>query len=341
MIKQTDRIHSGITGVGKYFPEREVTNHDLEKIVDTDHDWIVERTGIHARRFVEPGTGASDLALPASEQALAMAGVTPDQIDGIIMATITPDMVFPSGSCSLQHKLGAKNAWSFDVNAACSGWVYAAAAADSMIRSGMARRILVVGVDVMTSILDMTDRNTCVLFGDGAGATLFERLPEGQEGVLDIRLGADGEGGQYLYMPAGGSLKPASPETVANREHSVVQHGQDVFRAAVDGMSRITLEVLEAIGAKGEDVDLFVPHQANARIIEYARRKAKLAPEKVMLTIDRFGNTTAATIPSSLCIAQEEGKLKPGSLVLTTTFGAGFTWGGAALRWTIGQGGGN
>ena len=334
-MASTERIHSGITGVGKYFPEREVSNHDLEKIVDTNHDWIVERTGIETRRFVEPGVGASDLALPASQQALAMAGVQPEEIDGIIMATITPDMVFPSGACTLQHKLGAKKAWAFDLNAACSGWVYAAAQADAMIRAGMARRVLVVGVDVMTSILDMGDRNTCVLFGDGAGATLFERMPEGEEGMLDIELGADGSGGEFLYMPAGGSLKPATHETVEKKEHSVVQDGQNVFRAAVDGMSRVTLDVLERIGKTGEDVDLFVPHQANARIIEYARRKAKMAPEKVMLTIDRFGNTTAATIPSSLCIAKEEGKLHRGSLVLISTFGAGFTWGGAAIRWTI------
>lgn len=330
------RIHSGITGVGKYFPEREVSNHDLEKIVDTNHDWIVERTGIHTRRFSEPGTGASDLAVPACRQALEMAGVTPDQVDGVLVATITPDMVFPSAACMLQHKLGAKNAWAFDLNAACSGWVYAAGVADSMIRSGIAKRILVVGVDVMTSILNMDDRNTCILFGDGAGATLFERLPAGEEGVLDVELGADGSGGEFLYMTAGGSKKPASAETVANKEHGVVQDGQNVFRAAVDGMARVTLNVLERIGKTGADVDLFVPHQANLRIIDYARKKAKLDPEKVMITIDRFGNTTAATIPSSLCIAQEEGRLHRGSLVLVSTFGAGFTWGGAAIRWSIG-----
>jgi len=335
MMSSTERIHSGITGVGKYFPEREVSNHDLEKIVDTNDEWIRDRTGIASRRFADPGTGASDLALPASQQALEMAGVAPDEVDGIIMATITPDMVFPSGSCVLQQKLGAKRSWAYDLSAACSGWVYAAAQADSMIRAGMAEKILVVGVDVMTSILNMKDRNTCVLFGDGAGATLFERMPDGEEGLLDIEIGADGAGGEFLYMAAGGSLKPASAETIANDQHSVVQDGQNVFRAAVEGMSRVTLDVLKRIGKTGDDVDLFVPHQANARIIEYARRKAKLDPEKVMLTIDRFGNTTAATIPTSLCIAMEEDKLKRGSLVLISTFGAGFTWGGAALRWTI------
>lgn len=326
---------AGITGVGRHFPDNVVTNHDLEKIVETNHDWIVERTGIHERRFSKKGTGASDLALPASRQALEMAGVDPADIDGIIVATITPDMLFPNASAILQHKLGAKKAFACDVSAACSGWVYAASLAHGMIAAGTARRILVVGVDVMTALLNMKDRNTCILFGDGAGATLFERLPEGEEGVLALELGADGSGGEFLYQPAGGSLKPASAETVAADEHYVVQDGQAVFRAAVDGMAKVTLRVLEQAGAKGTDVALFVPHQANLRIIEYARRKAKMKPEQVMITIDRFGNTTAGTIPSSLAIAQEEGRLKKGDLVMTSTFGAGFTWGAMALRWAI------
>jgi 3-oxoacyl-[acyl-carrier-protein] synthase III len=327
---------TGITGVGKYFPEKVVTNHDLEKLVETDHDWIVDRTGIHERRFVEPGVASSDLAVHACQQALDMAGVEAAQLDGIILATVTPDMMFPSAGCTLQHKLGARRAWAFDLSAACSGWVYAAGVADSMIRSGAAQKIMVVGVDVMTSILDMTDRNTCILFGDGAGATLFERLPQGSEGMLAYELGADGGGGGFLYMPAGGSAKPASAETVANREHSVIQDGPSVFRAAVEGMARVTLNVLDQAGATGDDVALFVPHQANMRIIDYAARKAKLDKDKVMVTIDRFGNTTAATIPTSLCIAHEEGRLAKGDLVLASTFGAGFTWGGAAFRWILG-----
>jgi 3-oxoacyl-[acyl-carrier-protein] synthase-3 len=327
---------AGITGVGKYFPDNVVTNHDLEKIVDTDHDWIVERTGIHQRHFSAPGTGASDLAAPAALQALSMAGVDPAEIDGIIVATITPDMLFPNAGALLQNRIGAKKAWACDVSAACSGWVYAASMAHGMIVAGTARRILVVGVDVMTSILNMKDRNTCILFGDGAGATLFERMPEGEEGVLALELGADGAGGEFLYQPAGGSLKPASADTVANDEHFVVQDGKAVFRAAVDGMARVTLQVLEQAGVRGEDVALFVPHQANLRIIEYARRKAKMKPEQVMITIDRYGNTTAGTIPTSLAAAQEEGRLKRGDLVVTSTFGAGFTWGAMALRWSIG-----
>ena len=338
MSAMSTTLHGvGITGVGKYFPDRVVTNHDLEKMVDTNHDWIVERTGIHTRHFVEPGVGASDLAAPACKEALEMAGVEASELDGILVATITPDMLFPNASAILQHKIGAKGSFACDVSAACSGWVYAASLAHGMIAAGTAKKIMVVGVDVMSAILDMQDRNTCILFGDGAGATLFERLPEGEEGVMALELGADGAGGQHLYQPAGGSVKPASVESVQNREHYVVQEGQAVFKAAVAGMAKVTLNVLELAGVKGQDVALFVPHQANLRIIEYARRKAKMKPEQVMITIDRYGNTTAATIPSSLAVAQEEGKLKKGDIVMTSTFGAGFTWGAMALQWQIGS----
>ena len=329
-------LHSvGITGVGKYFPERVVTNHDLAKIVDTNHDWIVERTGIHTRHFIEKGMGSSDLAAPACRQALEMAGCDPGELDGIIVATITPDMLFPNASALLGHKIGANGAFACDVSAACSGWVYAASLAHGMIAAGTAKKIMVVGVDVMSGLIDMQDRNTCVLFGDGAGATLFERLPEGEEGVMALEIGADGAGGDYLYQPAGGSVKPPTIETVENREHYVVQDGQSVFKAAVEGMAKVTLSVLKKAGTEGSDVALFVPHQANLRIIEYTRRKAKMKPEQVMITIDRYGNTTAATIPSSLAVAQEEGKLKKGDIVMTSTFGAGFTWGAMALRWQI------
>jgi 3-oxoacyl-[acyl-carrier-protein] synthase-3 len=332
----TATLHSvGITGVGKYFPDKVVTNHDLAKIVDTNHDWIVERTGIHTRRFVEKGTGASDLAAPACKQALEMAGVDASELDGLIVATITPDMLFPNASALLGDKIGANGAFACDVSAACSGWVYAASLAHGMIASGTAKKVMVVGVDIMSVLIDMEDRNTCVLFGDGAGATLFERLPEGQEGVLALELGADGSGAEFLYQPAGGSVKPPSIESVQNKEHYVVQDGQSVFKAAVEGMARVTKNVLEKANEKGENVALFVPHQANLRIIEYARRKAKMDPSKVMITIDRYGNTTAATIPSSLAVAQEEGRLKKGDLVMTSTFGAGFTWGAMALRWQI------
>ncbi len=333
-MKIEDRIYAGITGVGKFFPENVVTNHDMEKRVKTNHDWIVDRTGIHERRFAEPGTGASDLAMPAIQQAMDMAGAKPDEIDCIICCTITPDTVFPSASCLIQEKMGATNAWAFDLSAACSGWVYGMVVADSLIRAGSHRKVMVVGVDVMTAILNMNDRNTCVLFGDGAGATLVERLPDGEVGIMDSVLGSDGAGGKHLYMPAGGSVRPASHETVEAGEHYVVQEGKAVFRAAVDGMAKISLEVLERIGATGDDVDLFVPHQANLRIIDYARKKAKLPMSKVMVTIDKYGNTTAGTIPTSLRIAAEEKRVKKGDMVLISTFGAGFTWGASALRWS-------
>jgi 3-oxoacyl-[acyl-carrier-protein] synthase-3 len=333
-VRIEDRIYAGITGLGKYFPERVVDNHYMESIVDTSDQWIVERTGIHERRFAEPGTPASALSLPAARQALEMAQVEPDQVDCIIVCTITPDHLFPSTACTLQEQLGATRAWAFDLSGACSGWVYGLAIADNLIRSGTHERVLVVGADVMTSILDMRDRNTCVLFGDGAGAALLERLPAGQAGILGHVLGADGSGGKYLYMTAGGSAKPASHETVERREHFVVQEGKPVFKAAVAGMAQITVDLLDHLGLTGADVDLFVPHQANLRIIEAARRRADLAPETVMITIDRFGNTTAGTIPTSLRMAAEEGRVKEGDLVLVSTFGAGFTWGASAFLWT-------
>lgn len=330
---KNDRIYSGITGVGKFFPDRVVENTDLEKIVDTNDEWIRTRTGIEQRRFVEPGTGASDLALPACHEALEMAGLKATDIECIVFATVTPDNMFPSAACTLQHRLGATKAWAFDLSAACSGWVYGLTVADSLIRSGMHENVMVVGADVMTSILNFGDRNTCVLFGDGAGATLLQKLPEGQVGVIDHILGADGDGGQWLYMTAGGSKRPASHDTVEKNEHSVVQHGKQVFKAAVDGMANISVELLERLGMTGDDVDLFVPHQANLRIIDYARKRAGLPTEKVMVTIDRYGNTTAGTIPTSLRIAAEEGRVKKGDLVLAATFGAGFTWGASAFRW--------
>lgn len=333
-FRTEDRIYAGITGVGKYFPERVVDNHYMATIVDTSDEWIVERTGIRERRFAEPGTPTSALCVPASRQALDMAGVSSAELDCIIVCTITADRVFPATACVVQEQLGASRAWAFDLAGACSGWVYGLAVADNLVRAGTHEKVLVVGGDLMTSILDMQDRNTCVLFGDGAGAALVQRLPEGQYGILDHVLGADGSGIDYLYMPAGGSLKPPSHETIDGREHYVIQDGKPVFKAAVAGMAEITVDLLERIGATGEDVGLFVPHQANLRIIEAARRRAKLRPDQVMITIDRYGNTTAGTIPTSLRLAAEEGRIRKGDLVVVSTFGAGFTWGASALIWT-------
>jgi 3-oxoacyl-[acyl-carrier-protein] synthase-3 len=333
-VRIQDRVYAGITGVGMAFPSRRLTNADLERMVDTSDAWIVERTGIHERRIVEPGMCGSDLGAPAALQALEMAQVEPDEVDVIIVPTVTPDTMFPATACNIQRKVGARNAWAFDLLGACSGYVYSLAVADALIRSGIHQKVLIVGVDIMSAIVNWKDRNTCVLFGDGAGATLVERLPEGKVGILDWINGADGTGAPYLYQAAGGSAKPASHATVDAMEHTIYQDGKAVFKAAVEGMASVSQQVLERIGAATEEVDLFIPHQANLRIIDYARKKLGLSPAKVVITIDRLGNTTAATIPSAMRIAHDDGRLQPGHLLLLATFGAGFTWGAAALRWT-------
>ena len=328
------RMNVGITGVGLYLPERILTNHDLEEMVDTDDQWIVERTGIKERHLVEPGTPASDLGAPAALQALEMARVDPAQVDCIIVATVTPDMIFPSTACLLQEKIQAKNAWAFDLLGACSGYLYSLALADSLIRSGAHENVLVVGAEVMSTITNWGDRNTCILFGDAGSATLLQRLPDDTEGILAWENGADGSGAEYLYMKGGGSLHPASHETVEAGMHYLWQDGKAVFKVAVEGITRISQRVLDKAGLSGEDVDLFIPHQANLRIMDYARRKLKLPPERMMVTIDRLGNTTSATIPGALRIAHDEKKIKSGDTLLFATFGAGYTWGAAALRWT-------
>jgi 3-oxoacyl-[acyl-carrier-protein] synthase-3 len=303
MSRSENRIHAGITGVGMAFPEKVLTNHDLEKMVETDDQWIVERTGIKERRIAEPGTPASDLGVPAAQQALDMAGISAEEIDCLIVATVTPDMLFPTTACVLQEKIGAKNAWAFDLLGACSGYLYALSVADGLIRSGMHEKVLVVGAEIMSSIIDWEDRNTCILFGDGAGATVVQKLDEGRDGILEWEMGADGGGGKYLYMPAGGSLMPASQKTIDEKMHTVVQDGKNVFRFAVEGMARVSQSVLEKAGYAGTDV----------------------------------GNTTSATIPTALRIAHEEKTIKPDDLLLFATFGAGFTWGASLLRWTPGS----
>jgi 3-oxoacyl-[acyl-carrier-protein] synthase-3 len=333
-LRTHTRIYAGITGVGMAFPERLLTNADLERMVDTTDAWIVERTGIRERHLVEPGTPASALAEPAARQALEMAQVDAGEIDCIIVPTVTPDTIFPATACILQDKIGAKRAWAFDLLGACSGYVYAVSLADALIRCGKHDKVLVVGAEIMSCIVNWTDRNTCVLFGDGAGATVVERLPDGVEGILDWVNGTDGSGAPYLHQAAGGSAKPASHETVDRYEHTIWQDGKIVFKKAVEGMANVSLEVLQKIGASTDEVDLFIPHQANLRIIDYVRKKLGLPEEKVVVTIDRYGNTTSATIPSAMRIAHEDGRLRAGHLLVIATFGAGFTWGAAALRWT-------
>jgi 3-oxoacyl-[acyl-carrier-protein] synthase-3 len=318
-----------------YMPEKVVTNQDLEKLVDTSDEWIRERTGIRERRFVRDGQTNSDLAAKAVEDALSATSVRPDDIDLIIVATVTPDMMFPCTACLLQDKIGARKAWGFDLSGACSGFLYALAAGAQFVETGMHRRVLVVGSDVMSSITDFQDRATCVLFGDGAGAVLLEPSEDGDLGIIDSILACDGSGAESLYMPAGGSRRPATVETVQKRMHYIHQDGRTVFKYAVKLMADTSLDVLTRNGYSPEQVRLYVPHQANLRIISAAKDRLKLRDDQVAVNIDRFANTTAATIPSCLAEAQKAGTLKKGDLVVLASFGAGFTWGSILLRWAI------
>lgn len=324
-----------ITAIAHYVPEKLVTNADLEKTLDTSDEWIRTRTGIHQRYVVEKGTATSDLAAAASMLALKQRGMSSTEIDCIIVATVTPDMLFPSTACILQEKIGAANAWGFDLSGACTGFVYALAAAAQFVHSGGYKKILVVGADVMTSILNIQDRNTYVLFGDGAGAVLVEPAGRGEEGIIDFILRSDGSGGKYLYMPGGGSLNPASMESVKKNLHYVHQDGRSVFKYAVQGMADVSAEIMERNGVSGADLALYVPHQANSRIIDAAVERLGLPKEKVVINIDRYANTTAATIPIGLNEAYLQKRIRSGDLVLLSSFGAGFTWGSLLLRWSV------
>lgn len=324
-----------ITAAGKYLPERRLTNFDIEKIVNTTDQWIRERTGITERRIVEKGQACSDLAAAALRRTLDLRGLRADELDLIIVATVTPDMFFPSTACLVQDKVGAKNAWGFDLSGACSGFLYALATGAQFIQTGAHKRVAVIGSDVMTSILDFEDRATCVLFGDGAGAVLLEPAEEGETGIIDWLLRSDGSGGQYLKMPGGGSLNPASTETVAKKMHYVHQEGAQVFKFAIRGMADVSLELLNKHNLSPQDLALYVPHQANIRIIDAAVDRLGLDRSRVAVNIDRYANTTAATIPLCLAEAQADEHLKKGDLVMLASFGAGFTWGSMLLRWSI------
>lgn len=324
-----------ITALGLYVPSRVLSNFDLEKMVDTSHQWIVERTGIIERHIVDDGVATSDLATEAARRALRARGLAPSDVEAIIVATVTPDMLFPATACLVQDKLGARGAWGFDLSAACSGFVYALVAGAQFIATGVHRRVLVIGADVMSSIIDYTDRATCVLFGDGAGAVLLEPTDRPDEGLLDFVHEVDGSGGQFLYMPGGGSLHPATEQTVGRRMHYVHQAGQQVFKYAVRKMCESSKALLERNGLSVKDVDVMIPHQANRRIITAAAERMGLDCQKVMINIDRYGNTTAATIPLAMGDALERGLLKKGSLALLSAVGAGFTVAGALLRWTM------
>lgn len=327
-------VRSAIVGATKFHPEKIVTNDDLAKMVDTSDEWIQSRTGIRERRQAKKGQAASDLALEASLKLLKKTSTDPEALDLIIVGTVTPDTLFPSTACVLQNKLGAKNAWGFDVSAACSGFVFSLGTADQFIRTGKCKNILVVGVDVMSSIINPLDRNTCVLFGDGAGCVLVRPIAEGTHlGILDFIHHCDGSGGEFLFMPAGGSLNPATADTVEKKMHFVHQEGKQVFRRAVSEMASVSETILSRNGFTPRDVALFVPHQANLRIIESCQKKLGLSDEQVMVNIDTYANTTSATIPSCLAMAADEGRLKKGDLVVLASFGAGFTWGATLLRW--------
>jgi len=328
-------IRAKISALGTYVPPRLLTNADLERMVDTNNEWILSRVGIRERHIVDPGIATSDLAVEATKKALQQRGFTAADIELIVLGTVTPDMLFPSTACVVQNKLGAKGAWGFDLSAACSAFVYSLQVAAQFIATGAHKRVLAIGSDVMSSIIDYTDRATCVIFGDGAGAAMLEPAENDDEGFIDFVHEVDGSGGQFLYMPGGGSLHPSSKETVANKMHYVHQDGQQVFKFAVRKQAELCLKLLERNGLKGSDIDVFIPHQANLRIINATAERLGLRDGNVIINIDRYGNTTAATIPLAMNTAIEEGKLKKGSLVMLASVGAGFTVGATLLRWAF------
>jgi 3-oxoacyl-[acyl-carrier-protein] synthase III len=324
-----------ISALGTYVPPRLLTNADLEKMVETSNDWIMSRVGIKERHIAEKGVGTSDLAAEAARRALAQRGIEASELDAIIVATVTPDMMFPATACLVQDKIGAQNVWGFDLQAGCSQFVYALQVGAQFVQTGAHKKVMVIGADIMSSIIDYTDRATCVLFGDGAGAVILEPVSEGDGdiGLIDFMHEVDGAGGCSLFMPAGGSLNPASHETVDKRMHYVHQDGAAVFKFAVRKMSEACVGILQRNHLTGDDIDLMIPHQANLRIIQATAERLKLPPEKVLINIERYGNTTGATIPLAMHTAIEEGKLKKGDLVLLAAVGAGFTVGTTLLRW--------
>ena len=324
-----------ISGLATYVPPRTLTNADLERMVETSDEWILQRTGIRQRHIVDPGVATSDLAKEAALGAIAQAGLTPDDIGFIVVGTTTPDTIFPSTACVLQSKIDARRAWGFDLGAACSGFTYALTTGMQMVAAGVHEHALVVGADVMSSIIDYTDRTTCVLFGDGAGAVVVSPARDGEPGIIGFAHEIDGSGGPALCMPAGGSRLPASHETVDQRMHYVKQDGQAVFKFAVRKTEEICRRVLSQHGIDPSEVDLFVSHQANRRIIQAAADRLQLPESKVVINLENFGNTTAATIPLALADAVREGRLKRGDMLLMASVGAGFTVGAVLMKWSL------
>ena len=325
------KITAAITAVGGFVPETRLTNFDLEKMVDTNDEWIRTRTGISERRILrEPGSATSDLGVPAVLDLLKKRGIDPLEIDCVICATVTPDMFFPSTANIISHKIGANNAFGYDLSAACSGFLFALTTGASYIESGRYKKVVVIGADKMSSIIDYTERNNCIIFGDGAAAVLLEPSTEGY-GVQDSLLKSDGAGKDYLYIKGGGSLRPATVETVLAKEHYIHQEGKTVFKYAVTGMADVSAELLERNNLTGDDVAWLVPHQANLRIIDATAKRMGLPMEKVMVNINRYGNTTAATIP--LCLWDWQDQLKRGDNIVLAAFGGGFTWGATLVKW--------
>ena len=327
-------VRAKISALGTYVPPRLLTNDDLEKMVETSSEWIVERTGIKQRHIVDKGVATSHLAVEAGRKALEERGISGADVEAIFIGTVTPDMLFPSTACLVQDRLGAKGAWGYDISAACSGFVYALQTGIKFVESGAHKKVLVIGADVMSSIIDYTDRATCVIFGDGAGAVLIEPA-DSDNYCIDFLHEVDGIGACSLNMPGGGSLHPASHETVDKKMHYVHQDGQAVFKYAVRKMAEASEKVLHRNGFKGSDVDLFVPHQANKRIITSSADRLGLAEDRIIINIGEYGNTTAGTIPLALESARQQGRLKKGDLVLISAVGAGFTVGAMLLRWAI------
>ncbi|MGM0413823.1 MAG: beta-ketoacyl-ACP synthase III [Bacillota bacterium] len=323
-----------ITGVGKYLPEKVLTNYDLEEIVDTSDEWIKQRTGIEKRHIAADDQPTSDLALRAAKEALANAGLSGEDLDLIIVATVTPDMAFPATACIIQDKLGAKNAAAFDLEAGCSGFVYGLSVGSKFIEAGQYENVLIIGAETLSKIINWKDRGTCILFGDGAGAAVLQAGEEG--GILATHLGSDGSGSNTLYQEAGGSLKPASEETVAKNMHTISMEGNKVFRFAVKKMGSASLKVLNEAGLEPEDVDFFVPHQANTRIISAAAKRLKLDEDNVIVNLPEYGNTSSASVPIALAEAVENNRIKDGDILVLVAFGAGLTWASAVLEWKQG-----
>lgn len=322
----------GILSTGKYVPEKILTNADLEKMVETNDEWIVTRTGMKERHIAREDEASSDLAYEAAQIALKKANLAPEDLDLILVATITPDSAFPSTACILQNRLGAKKAAAFDLSAACSGFIYGLASASNFIATGMYKNALVIGAECLSKITDYTDRNTCILFGDGAGAVVLGEVPAGR-GFLSFELGADGSGGELLKLAGGGSRMPSSQSTVDNKQHYIYMAGSEVFKFAVRIMGNAAEEVLRKAGLEKSDIDLLVPHQANIRIIQSAVHRLNLPEEKCMINLHKYGNVSAASIPLALAEADEEGRIKPGDCVVLVGFGGGLTWGATAIRW--------